>query len=148
MSDDLRYYAGDANAEDWDKVPFPAKQQLGFHADLPVGRDGTSINDFTGKGPEELLGSADLSERTPDTVPLLSEVTYHLNPAPHVAAYTNAPVEEVAEVAETADEVPHGTIDRVLAWVGNDADRARRALEVEQAKAEPRASLVARLSAL
>jgi hypothetical protein len=160
MSDDLRVYAGDANAEDWDKVPFPAKQQLGFHGDLPVGRDGTSINDHTGKGPEELLGSVDLSERTADTATLLEPVTYFLDPPPVVVPYSNPwdaptdvnpePTADEASVEEPPGplEVPHGPIDRVLAWVGDDKDRAARALEVEQAKAEPRASLVARLSAL
>lgn len=32
------------------------------------------------------------------------------------------------------DEVPDGAIDVVLAWVGEDLDRARRALDAEQAE--------------
>ena len=33
-------------------------------------------------------------------------------------------------------EVPDGSVDEVLAWVGDDRDRAAQALEVEQAKDE------------
>lgn len=152
MSDDLRAYAGEATAEDWDKVPFPAQQQLGYHAEVPNGvRGGRSINDFTGKGPEELLGSADISERQEGHVDLKSEVTYHLDPAPVLSPYTNpadAPIvtEAVAEAAKQT--VPGGSIDKVLAWVGDDKARAQLALEAEQGKDEPRQSLIARLSAL
>lgn len=158
MSDDLRAYAGEATAEDWDKVPFPAKQQLGFHDEVPNGvRQGRSINDFTGKAPEELLGSADISERQDGHVVLKSEVTYHLDPAPVLSPYTNpadAPAGAgVAVAADRAEEslvgtIPTGSVDKVLAWVGDDKARAQLALEAEQAKPEPRQSLIARLSAL
>lgn len=43
------------------------------------------------------------------------------------------------------DAVPTGTVDEVLAWVGDDRDRAARALEVELS-GKNRASLVAALS--
>lgn len=43
---------------------------------------------------------------------------------------------------------PAGPAGDVLAWVGDDPDRARRALEAEQARARPRTSLVAKLGKL
>jgi hypothetical protein len=44
-----------------------------------------------------------------------------------------APVNEPQPVAPSVDpgKVPEGTIDEVLTWVGNDADRALDALAVE-----------------
>lgn len=48
-----------------------------------------------------------------------------------------------------ADEVPHGTADEVLAWVGEDARRAQEALKAEQARGtRARRTLVARLRRL
>lgn len=46
---------------------------------------------------------------------------------------------------EHGDEVPDGSAETVLAWVGDDEDRARRALEVEQDREKPRSGLVATL---
>lgn len=43
------------------------------------------------------------------------------------------------------DEVPAGTVDVVLEWVGQDAGRAQRALDAEQAAERPRTGLVDRL---
>lgn len=48
---------------------------------------------------------------------------------------------------DTSD-VPDGNIDEVLDWVGDDSDRADRALAVELAAASPRSTLVARLESL
>jgi hypothetical protein len=48
-----------------------------------------------------------------------------------------------------ADQVPTGNADHVLEWVGDDRDRARRALEVEEAKtAGKRGTLVTKLTRL
>lgn len=61
------------------------------------------------------------------------------------------PVEPVDELVDDADdeEVPVGTIDEVLAWVGDSPDRAGRALDAEQAKVDgARSTLVARLNAI
>lgn len=47
------------------------------------------------------------------------------------------------------DEVPAGSVAQVTEWVGEDAGRAARALEAEQARGEKaRASLVAHLTKL
>ena len=57
------------------------------------------------------------------------------NPAAWEAPSTGAD----APIAATA------TIDEVEEWVGDDPDRARQALAAEQARPEPRKTLVAKL---
>lgn len=54
-----------------------------------------------------------------------------------------APAPEV-----NSDEVPTGTVAAVLGWVGDDRERAARALEVESAAEKPRTTLVGALEAL
>lgn len=50
---------------------------------------------------------------------------------------------------EPADgEVPQGNAEEVLAWVGDDPDRARLALDAEQARDKPRTTLAAKLTKL
>lgn len=47
---------------------------------------------------------------------------------------------------ESADEPPvDGTIDALMTWIGDDPDRAQRALAAEQAKDKPRATVIKRL---
>lgn len=46
------------------------------------------------------------------------------------------------------DAVPVGTVAAVLGWVGDDRDRAARALDAENAAEKPRTTLVAALKAL
>lgn len=54
--------------------------------------------------------------------------------------------DEGAGVPDPADdEVPTGSNAVVLSWVGDDAERARRALEQENAKSSPRKGLVSEL---
>lgn len=43
------------------------------------------------------------------------------------------------------DEVPDGTADAILAWVGDDAERAQRALAAEDRREHPRSTLVDKL---
>ncbi|SDN73687.1 hypothetical protein [Allokutzneria albata] len=43
------------------------------------------------------------------------------------------------------DDVPEGSVAAVLEWVGDDATRAQAALEVEQAREQPRTSLLTAL---
>ncbi len=43
------------------------------------------------------------------------------------------------------DELPDGDAKQILAWVGEDADRAAQALEHEAAKEKPRSTLIAAL---
>lgn len=60
-----------------------------------------------------------------------------------LAGLTEAERAALAGDAETADEpVPDGTVDAVLAWVGDDRARAARALDAEEQASEPRVTLV------
>jgi hypothetical protein len=43
------------------------------------------------------------------------------------------------------DEVPEGTTAEILAWVGDDQDRAQRALDKENADDKPRTGLTGEL---
>lgn len=45
----------------------------------------------------------------------------------------------------SGDQVPAGSMEKVLAWVGDDAERARVAIEAEQGRDKPRTSLLAEL---
>lgn len=54
-----------------------------------------------------------------------------------------APV-EVAPVETASVEVPEGSIKEVLTWVGDDAEKAKAALEAEE-KGENRKTLVTKL---
>jgi protein involved in temperature-dependent protein secretion len=67
----------------------------------------------------------------------------------HIAKHEAVEPAEVAEPEVDSEEVPGGTAVEVLAWVGDNAGRAARALEVEQAKdGGGRSTLVANLSKL
>jgi hypothetical protein len=62
-----------------------------------------------------------------------------------------APVEEIPAVVpdDEVEDVPDGTIAEVEAWIGEDPDRAARALAAELAKGDSaRGTLVAKLEKL
>jgi len=61
-------------------------------------------------------------------------------PAPVVAPEETVPVEETT--------VPDGTAEDVLAWVGDDTERALAAIEAEEAREKPRKTLLAKLEGL
>lgn len=50
--------------------------------------------------------------------------------------------------AEPADQVPAGSVTDVLAWVGDDLERAAAVLTAEQAAAAPRKTLLEQLGKL
>lgn len=77
----------------------------------------------------------EFAERDPKPTPSQLEVERGLVPVP-----------EDSE-ADTSDdsEVPDGTTQDVLDWVGDDSDRAQQALDAEQARDTPRTTLVAEL---
>lgn len=52
------------------------------------------------------------------------------------------------EPIPVVEAVPDGPADKVLAWVGDDLDRAAAALTVEQAAAKPRSTLIDQLTKL
>ncbi|MEV0646095.1 hypothetical protein AB0I28_12595 [Phytomonospora sp. NPDC050363] len=60
------------------------------------------------------------------------------------------PVEclDAPEVPETPEGLPDGSADDVLAWVGEDPDRALEALLAEEAKDKPRVTLLGKLRKL
>lgn len=206
-------------SEEWDKIPFPARQQLGDHGQLRDARGGNGITEFTGKSPQELVHAEPMNHE--DAV---QKVTYHLESTPPPSEPAGAPGSESynrnvratpgaeeapgthttlagatavvhnenhpattqrntgensnsrimdmvanADTAQTSsetgaasgaenvasdeskassgsDEVPEGSVAQVLAWVGDDSDRARRALEAEQERPTPRQTLVAQLN--
>lgn len=64
--------------------------------------------------------------------------------APPTDAKMEPPAEQPAPDGDV-DQVPEGSAETVLQWVGDDPGRARLALEAEQAKASPRRGLVDRL---
>ncbi len=51
-------------------------------------------------------------------------------------------------VVEEEETVPEGTVKEILAWVGDNKDRAILALEAENAKESPRKGLVSSLEEL
>lgn len=55
---------------------------------------------------------------------------------------------EREQSAPDAGSVPEGTVDEVLAWVGDDVGRALAALEHEKTRPQPRKSLIKRLEEL
>lgn len=77
----------------------------------------------------------------PDDVP--AEYVQTLLGRGHIEAVDDGPAVDV-----DGDGVPDASTAQVLAWVDSDAERAAQALEVENAKAEPRKGLVAELSKL
>lgn len=57
------------------------------------------------------------------------------------------PIErEDADAGTESDDVPDGTVNEVLDWVGDDSERAQRALDVERT-GQNRSSLVSQLEA-
>ena len=65
-------------------------------------------------------------------------------PAPGAVPAESTPVEEETPT-ETVDEVPDGTAEDVLAWVGDDPARAALAFTAEQSREKPRKTLLASL---
>jgi len=49
--------------------------------------------------------------------------------------------------SDDSSDVPQGSVDEVLAWVGDDRDRASRALEAERS-GQQRTTLIAKLEAI
>lgn len=71
-------------------------------------------------------------------------------PAPADPPTSAQPVEEdSAEQSGAADgDVPDGTADEILAWVGGDTERALAAIEAEEAREKPRKTLLAKLESV
>lgn len=77
----------------------------------------------------------------------LAETTQSATADP--TADTSSPAVEPSQPEPTVDSaVPEGTAAAVMAWVGDDRERARQALDAEQGRDKPRTSLVAKLTPL
>ena len=50
--------------------------------------------------------------------------------------------------ADTSNDVPEGSVDEVLEWVGNDKTKALAALDAENAKSNPRKTAIEELENL
>lgn len=94
--------------------------------------------------------------RRGDVVEISDEHAERLLKSGAIAPLEDVDVEPVAAgSAETrtageaeGEEVPDGTADDVLAWVGDDPERASWALEVEHTRDKPRSTLTAQLEKL
>lgn len=53
-----------------------------------------------------------------------------------------------SDAPPAGDEVPDGTVDEVLAWVGDDKAKAQQALDAEEDADKPRTTLVEALEAM
>lgn len=165
----------EASAADWDHVPFPAKQQLGEHGRLVDARSGGGLVAELGAPddvqPEGLVrevtyhmhesrtdvggtGSNDVHDQSAGT-------TQREVPGRNVRSYEAAAQSSSGESASGAEGnastsggendsggtgVPGGSIQDVLAWVGDDKSRARSAMEAENRKSQPRQSLLSQLN--
>jgi hypothetical protein len=88
----------------------------------------------------------DLARHCVDNAPKGSVEVLEADPEPEQAP--PAPDPEPKAPADGDEPPVDGTIDDLMAWVGEDKDRAGRALEAEQAKDKPRSTVVKRLASL
>jgi hypothetical protein len=81
-----------ATSEDWDQVPLPARQQLGWHERYDAHTGGNELVDYVGKTPQDLLHSPALAGSEPEAaLDLVRSVTYHLEATPPPAQPAGAP---------------------------------------------------------
>mgnify|MGYP001133706192 CR=1 FL=1 len=98
--------------------------------------------------PEGAEVDGDLARHLVDNAPEGSVEVTEEDPEP--AAVSEPPKGPEEPKAPPADDEPpvDGTIDDLMAWVGDDKERAGQALEAEQAKDKPRSTVVKRLAAM
>ncbi|GAA4626630.1 hypothetical protein GCM10023196_035640 [Actinoallomurus vinaceus] len=138
-----------------------------FEAARHLGLADTEVVTVTDTADGTAVRVKDGSERL-----VTDEGVFALNDHPATANFrrwdgSDAPAEALAEAREAAapneqptagestedrdgkgGEVPDGNADAVLDWVGEDRDRAARALEVEVEREHPRSTLVSKLRKL
>lgn len=99
---------------------------------------------------ERIVGDDPAEPETELDVPLdlsgLGEAQVAVD-GPDVAQVDDTGTDEspAEQPAANTDDVPDGVMADVLAWVGEDAERARAALDAEQQREKPRATLVSAL---
>lgn len=93
---------------------------------------------------EELMG--DLARHLLDNTPEGAVEVLEADPEPEpVKAPTPVEDEDPGNDAGADGPPVDGTIDVLMTWVGDDPERAQRALVAEQAKDKPRATVIKRL---
>lgn len=76
------------------------------------------------------------------------EVAKVFAPAPIVDSFDQPVVEKAVEALVTEEQsVPEGSIKEVLAWVGDDATKAKQALDAEKS-GDKRTTLINKLAAI
>lgn len=141
----VRYEAGlrtvTYRAEDTDRTWV----QSGVRPVMFVNNPGAGVK-LTIPGSDTWEGNVDFGNGFPLQAMLESE---SMNQLAGVAEPTEeqSAAEAEASVVEEVDDVPTGTIDSILTWVGNDADKADRALEKER-EGQNRSSLITQLEAI
>lgn len=174
MTDNRRVlYMNAANAHDWDGVPFPARQQLGdpdalAHKFPLAGPQDLGAPESGGHGVrlepsvvhpvEPVLSPSGVEDDQPDQfgAAALQRGEPGRNWRTIGASQSSSrPLTTVAErptsagpATSTSEDagVPNGTVPDVLAWVGDDSDRARAALDAENRRTHPRQSLIEQLN--
>lgn len=124
----IRFRNGEASTDNPDAIAVLNSPQLRAMGVEPVGED----------APAEPTAETPAAEAAPQVEAAGAE------PA-------DAETPDQADTEEPAVDlggVPTGGAKEVLAWVGDDAGRARQALEVEQARDKPRTTLAAALTKL
>lgn len=86
-----------------------------------------------------------MSDTDPYAAPTVEEA--RVVPAKAPEAVTEAPEAVTAAPAVETLVVPEGSVKKVLQWVGEDKDRAAKALEVETS-GDNRSSLITKLEAI
>ncbi len=72
-----------------------------------------------------------------------AESTKNKRPAAQASAPASAPAPApIDNSVKTEDDVPSGTVPEILSWVGEDKDRAQKALDAEKDDDKPRKGLV------
>lgn len=96
----------------------------------------------------KLTEVVDLEETADGVVVTTHDGIKTLLPGPKRVEVANDQDEPEPEQTPDGNEVPDGSAKDVLAWVGDDSERALRALVAEQDKDAPRKVLVGQLEKL
>lgn len=90
--EDLVVRMNESTSEEWEMVPLPARQQLGWHEDHEGGSELPERHELYGKTPQEMLHSPETSGGDLDTaLDLTMPVTYHLEATPPPSEPPGAP---------------------------------------------------------
>ena len=87
------------------------------------------------------------NQRKAKTVKMVESNKSSINRTARVADPVNVRVADVEAQADPT-KVPSGTAPEVLSWVGDDAEKAQRALDVELADSKPRRGLLSSLQSV